>query len=390
LVARSLGATGRGEFAVATALGAVGLQIANLGIHTSSSWSVSKNPGLLGQLIANGLLASVVAGGGLVVVFGAVFAALPAIAPLGGAILLLALASIPVGLANLVTLNLALGIGRVRLFNVMELGQRVFSTVAIVGLIVGGLISSTLAFASVVAASAASLLVGLVALNRNGTTVRRASLSLLRANAAYGLRAYVAALLTFLVLRLDVLILERLQGDRQVGEYAVAVSIAEFALLGPVTVATLLFPRLAAMTNSQARWMTASHWALLTGVATIAVMLVGLLEGANLIAWLYGLEFTGAAPALLWLLPGIVFLSVHTILMHYYYAIGTPAITIVAPFCGFVLNVALNLLLIPGFGIVGSALASTMAYGAMLVLTAGHFVLYAKPVAIGPTTTLDA
>jgi O-antigen/teichoic acid export membrane protein len=147
---------------------------------------------------------------------------------------------------------------------------------------------------------------------------------------------------------------------------------------------------MAAMTNEQARWMTASRWALLTGVATLAVMLVGLLEGANLIAWLYGSEFTGAAPALMWLLPGIVFLSVHTILMHYYYAIGTPAITILAPFCGFVLNVALNLLLIPSFGIVGSALASTMAYGAMLVLTAGHFVLYAKPAATGATTTLDA
>jgi O-antigen/teichoic acid export membrane protein len=378
VIARALGPAGRGEFAVATALGAVGLQIANLGIHTSGAWSISRNPALLGPLITNGMLLSGGLGGGLALIVGVVFAAFPGVALLQGPILLIALTSIPVGLANLVLLNLALGLNRVRLFNAMELGQRIVSTAAIVLLILAGIITSTAALACVVVASAASLAVGLVALGRIPAGSRRGSIPLLRASAAYGARAYLAALFTFLVLRLDVLILERLLDDRRVGEYAIAVSIAEFALLGPVTVATLLFPRLAAMADARLRWITAARWALLTGAGAACVMLVAWLLGAELIATLYGSEFSGGAPALMWLLPGIVLLSMQTILMYFYYAIGTPRITILAPFCGFVVNVALNLALIPIFGIVGSALASTLAYAAMLLLTGGHFWFYSR------------
>ena len=77
------------------------------------------------------------------------------------------------------------------------------------------------------------------------------------------------------------------------------------------------------------------------------------------------------------LLPGMIFLSVHTIVMHYFYAIGAPAITILAPAVGSTLNVALNLALIPVAGAAGAAFASSVAYAIMLLLSTGYFLLLA-------------
>ena len=64
LIARQLGPAGRGEYAVAIAITGIGVQVANLGVHTSSSWAVARSPKLLGPLLANGLVLAVILGSG--------------------------------------------------------------------------------------------------------------------------------------------------------------------------------------------------------------------------------------------------------------------------------------------------------------------------------------
>ena len=82
----------------------------------------------------------------------------------------------------------------------------------------------------------------------------------------------------------------------------------------------------------------------------------------------FGEDFAPAAPALVALLPGVFFLSLYTILANYLAAIGLPAIAVVAPFLALVLNVVLNLLLIPPYGATGAALASSAAYLALFLV----------------------
>ena len=77
----------------------------------------------------------------------------------------------------------------------------------------------------------------------------------------------------------------------------------------------------------------------------------------------------------MWLLPGAIAFAVHSVVMTYYYSTGTPAVTIYVPIVGLVANVCLNLLLIPVYGIVGTAVASSLTYGGMLVLLLRDFRL---------------
>ena len=153
LLARGLGAAGRGEYAVATAVSSIGIQLASLGMHTSSAWFVARDPRQLGRLLVNGLVVGSVVGGGLAVLVGLAATAFPSLAPIPTILVLLSLVAIPFGLANLVVLNLTLGLDRIRDFNALELGQRVLAAGAIVVVLLAGAVTSTAAFAGVLLAT---------------------------------------------------------------------------------------------------------------------------------------------------------------------------------------------------------------------------------------------
>jgi len=55
VIARDLGPAGRGFYAVAIAVGAIGVQLSNLGLHLSNTYHVAKNQALLPALIGNTL-----------------------------------------------------------------------------------------------------------------------------------------------------------------------------------------------------------------------------------------------------------------------------------------------------------------------------------------------
>jgi O-antigen/teichoic acid export membrane protein len=360
---------------VATAFAALGVQFASLGVHTSSAWFVARDRGLLGTLLVNGVLVGSIAGGGLALLAGLAAVAFPSLAPLPAGLVLLSLLAIPVGLANLVILNLTLGLQRVRDFNAMELGQRVLAAAAILILVLAGAAMSTTAFGGVLLATVIVTAAGLWSLTRSSAVTTRPGLGLLRATAAYGFRSYLAGLFMFLVLRVDVIIVQRLLGDLSAGQYAVAVSLAEFAFLVPSTIATLLFPRLFSMANPRARWETAARWCIVVGVGATVAIPIGWYVSEPAITILYGTDFTPGAAALVLLLPGIAFLSVQTIVAHYQFAVGAPPIVVASPLLGAVLNVGLILALVPQFGLTGAAIASTLAYGAVLAASGIHFVL---------------
>jgi O-antigen/teichoic acid export membrane protein len=57
VIARVLGPTGRGFYAVATTIGAIGVQFSNFGLHASNTYYVAKDRALLPALIGNTLVA---------------------------------------------------------------------------------------------------------------------------------------------------------------------------------------------------------------------------------------------------------------------------------------------------------------------------------------------
>jgi O-antigen/teichoic acid export membrane protein len=70
-----------------------------------------------------------------------------------------------------------------------------------------------------------------------------------------------------------------------------------------------------------------------------------------------------------WLLPGIGFYAINTVLMNLFASCGMPPIVVYSPLVALVVNVGLNLWLIPAMGFVGAAISSSVAYGLMLAMS---------------------
>lgn len=371
LVTRLLGPEGRGFFAVAVTVTAVGVQLANLGLHSSNTYRVARDPSLLPVLVANSLAVSALAGV-LAVVAHLVLGAWPGLAPLRGPLLSLALAAIPLGLANLLLQNLLIGTQRIHTYNVVDLTTRVLATLLVTSTAFLGLVRPEVIFSLVQATVVLSVGWCYMRLGDPFGRPMAPSWPVLRAGLGFGLRAYFGSLFAFLVLKSDVLLVNYLRGPAETGYYSIAVGLADILLMLPAVIGTVLFPRLSAAPDLAEKWRLTRRVLALIAPATPLALLVVFLGARPLIRLAYGAAFEPAFPAVAWLLPGIGCMAVNMLLMNLFASCGMPAVVVYSPLLTLVLNVAGNLVVIPRLGFVGASITSSASYLLMLLISLGH------------------
>ena len=369
IVTRILGPEGRGLYAVVIAIGAMGIQFGNLGLHASNTYYVSKDRSLLPALVGNTLVVSFAFGGGGAFVAWIVFSLWPNIAPVGGFLLIIALVWIPFGLAYMLIQNLLLGLQEVRAYNVIELTTKILSVCFIVVVIAFNLIS----VATIFSTAFVSLLISFSwALWRLKPYLQKAplpSLDLFKKNILYGSKAYLAAFLASLVLRIDLFLVNYILGSKQAGYYSVAATMADLVYMLPVIIGTILFPKLSSLSDIGMKWELTKKVAYGVGSIMLVLTVAIAFLAKPVIGILYGEAFLPAAPVFAWLMPAILLLSVNSILMNYFASIGMPSIVIYSPGVATCLNIVLNIYLIPVWGGIGAAWSSIAAYGVMLVFS---------------------
>jgi O-antigen/teichoic acid export membrane protein len=368
IVARILGPEGRGAYAVAVAIGAIGVQMSNLGLHASNTYTVARKPELLSTLVINSAAVGIGLGGIAAVLMGLLFSLRPTLAPLQGPLLWLSLCWIPFGLCYLFLQNLLLGIDEVKAYNKLELASKIISVVLICSVILFGIVSAESVFVTGLLTLGCSLVWAFVTLKKHAFRLTRPSFALLRENFGYSIRGYVAALFAFVALRLDLLLIQYLLGVEQAGYYSVAVTLTDALYILPVTVGTILFPALSGMSDDFQRWHFSKKVVGIVGLLMAGIAIVASFGARPLINALYGPAFDPATAAFVWLLPGIVFLSVSSLLMNYLASVGMPPVVMYSSGTAAVANVGLNLKLIPSFGIEGASVSMSVSAGIMLAI----------------------
>jgi O-antigen/teichoic acid export membrane protein len=96
--------------------------------------------------------------------------------------------------------------------------------------------------------------------------------------------------------------------------------------------------------------------------------------GGPLIVRLFGDEFAPAVPAFQILLIGLAAQGADPVLNGYYVGIGRPEYNTYTALAGLAVTVVADLLLIPRFGLVGSAVASSLAYTTKAAAFTGLFL----------------
>ena len=362
VVARSLGPEGRGLYAVALAIATLGVQISNLGLHASNTYYVAKDRSLLPALMGNTLVVALGAGGVTAAGVWMVFQAWPSLAPIHGWLLCLALLWIPAGLGNLLLQNLLLGLMEVGAYNRIDLFSRMLGLALLAGLALAGMRTAIVFLVAGLCAMAVGEAAVLLALRKFMDRRPTPSFSLLRQHLGIGLRAYLVAFFWLLLLRIDLLMVKYMLGTVEAGYYSVAATMAEGILTLPLVVSALLFPKLSGMTSPAEKWRFSRRVSWITAALTLPIVIVALALARSLVQLLFGPAYLPAASALLWLMPGIFFLGLETVMVQFLNSMGFPKLVVFSWAGCCAANIVLNLWAIPTYGIMGASVVSSICY----------------------------
>ncbi|TDX08446.1 lipopolysaccharide biosynthesis protein [Kribbella sp. VKM Ac-2566] len=200
--------------------------------------------------------------------------------------------------------------------------------------------------------------------------------------ASYGLRGQVGGLITLLNLRLDVAILGAMAGPAVLGGYAVASKYAELLRLPGTALTWVFYPRLAKIDQAEAaRVARRMVGPALIGIAAAAIPVA--LLASPVLRILYGASFGPAVTPARVLVAGMVLAGASGVASAYLYGRGTPGLNSLVLGVGLAITVVLDISLIPRFGALGAAVASTAAYLSTDALLIGLLLRLSRPPAQG-------
>ena len=170
--------------------------------------------------------------------------------------------------------------------------------------------------------------------------------------------------------RIDQLMLGEMVGQEAVGIYAAAVKLSEGWLFLPVVIVTSLYPAIlnAKKINRELYLKRTQH--LFNVMVVIAIfMAVGVgLVAVPVVGIILGSAYEGTASILIVHVWGGVFLAMSGVSYRYFIAESLQKFSFYRGLTGLVVNVLLNVLLIPAHGPMGAAVATVISQGMALYL----------------------
>ncbi len=238
--------------------------------------------------------------------------------------------------------------------------------ISIAGLFAGGLLTPF----SWVAAMALIILIQVVLFvlnNPPGKMRRRFFLNrrLLKQEIGYGFQALLTGLFLFLIFRSDQFFIHYYIGDEALGVYSVAAAIAGCFLFVPQSITTALAGKLYAYNDKDPEKYRFFFQTLKASSAIcMAMAAVGIIFG-HWILGLYGADFKTGIHALRILIGGAVFLSFSELGNMLFFSEGGIRVCMILSGIACCINLILNVVLIPLWGIEGAALASLISYAVL-------------------------
>jgi O-antigen/teichoic acid export membrane protein len=112
----------------------------------------------------------------------------------------------------------------------------------------------------------------------------------------------------------------------------------------------------------------------------LIIIVASYLFSSPVFTWLFGQTFDEMYVPFLVLLPGILFLSMHTIIAAFFGAKNKPSYNVISTTAGLVVVLVGDLFLIKKMGITGAALVSTMGYTTAFIVS---LILFMQKTSIG-------
>jgi len=161
--------------------------------------------------------------------------------------------------------------------------------------------------------------------------------------------------------KIDILLMSWLSSSHELGNYSVAVQLGEIIWQLPSSVLLVLMAK-TANSRSDDIIYTVVKSTRLTLFVTLILTCLMLLLSRMFIGLIFGEDYLLVNEVLVYLAPGIIFACLFKTINAYFAGEGKTGVAIKVMFVTVLTNILGNLLLIPEYGAVGAAIATSLSY----------------------------
>lgn len=380
LLARFLEADGMGKFSLSVLIPQFMISILNLGLPSSLVFFVASRKYAIGFAIreVNKFLIYFIPG--VVLLFGVVFISFSSswFPELNTSLIMLSIAAIPFMLTQTIQVTFLQALEEFRSYNVMVLMQPIILLLSTSVLIATSTLNPQWAVASFLFSQIVVWYLTRHKINRlipnpddeDTSQNPTSSKEFLKTNLQYGLKAYFSNITAMVNYRADLYLVGLLLSASSAGIYAIALQISDKLFIVSQAISTVILPRLSSLINNEVQQSTITNVA--ARISFILTVLAGILlyfMTDFFLIPLFGEEYREVFKPLLILIFAASLSGYFRILANSMAAKNKPEVNLYTGIVTSVLNVGLNLYLIPKYGLTGAAYATLFSFCGNLVIT---------------------
>jgi len=370
LIARAFGPVGKGIFTMVAFIPALALNIGHLGLGNANTYLISQDKDKTKNSFYNSFWYGLIIGSLFIIIFALLYRFFPrdifGKGDIGSRYFLVALFTIPFALWENFYQGIFVGRQEFKFFNLVSLFSKVL---LFIGLLIFTLILKIDIRWSVLYYLVIMILPATVYnlyLLFHYSWPNNFDKSILKQAINFGFRSYLACILAYLVLRSDIYFVNLYRGFQEVGFYSIATNFVDAILLIVSSTTLVLFPRITE--NQEQSFDITLKVSRAISFIIGSIIIFSFIFGKWFIPLIFGAAYKASLPAFYVLLPAIYFWAITSILLQFFASRNLPWIVVFIWLPGFIINIILNIIYIPRYGIVAAALTSLLAYSLTFVL----------------------
>lgn len=375
-LARVLGPENKGILSTVTALVGMYVQFENLGMHSANTYYLSKdyrNSGkCLGNLIVLSFLSLVVNLFILIVIL--LNGEGNGLSPLLS-ICVTFMATISI--FTMFQKNYFVAYGKIKEYNLLELidTSGYFVLVLLVSLVCeidATVVVFCLLFSNILVAGLS------VIMERQGGIDVTFSFLFFKKSMKFGIMSYISCLASYILLKVDVLMISHFLGNYDVGIYSLAANLGEMYFMVSSSVSLILFPQLGELRNLNDKKIFMSKVYKVMIPVSLCIIMIMFVFSEYIVIFFYGQEYYDCIKILRTILPGVFFWSVSQYFYSFFSSEKFLLPTIIVPGIVCFMNIGMNYLFLPSLGSLGAGIATTISYTICCIGMIISYLVYIK------------
>lgn len=206
-------------------------------------------------------------------------------------------------------------------------------------------------------------------LTKETSSCEKSFLSIIREMFAYGLWSSADNLAETYTTRLNYFLVRNFSGLGAVGILDAGTKISESVWHISRSVSFITYSEVSRQSAAEIRKKITLRLLKFTLLAVTSItLLIALIPEWIYTQYLFTPEFSGMRKVILILSPGIICFSGYSILSHYFIGSGKVKLSAACSFTGLIILLIIGLITIPAYGVIGSAITSSLSFSAMFGL----------------------